>query len=121
MNVIDQAITALASEGRLTLQIPELAIGPYSVSEASNDWFVRASYGCPTVGRERGFLFLSRKGWAINKPKIKAAFESSKDQRGTWDEFEQFATDFHKSLDAARNKKIAALRKKISDLEQVVI
>jgi hypothetical protein len=97
MKLFRGAITALAAEGRITLQVPELIIGlvkPVDYEEYPDAWFERrSSRGVPA---KTGFLFLTRDGWAANREAIKAVFCASQ-QIYTWT---GFVTIVEKDLDA---------------------
>ena len=72
MKVIKGSLFQLPSSGRMTLQIPDIAIGSADTEyeEIPDDWVVRLRYNAPVVGKEVGFLFWSEKGYNINKEKI---------------------------------------------------
>jgi len=121
-------ITSLASEGYLTLQVPQYDIiikegrafaqsltNAEGVEEHPDHWFIWLKNHRPAVGRETGFLILTREGWEANKEKIKEAFQAS---RGTWQEFEQHAEDHLKEVEEKTKKHIRFLQKKIDDLNK---
>jgi len=125
-------ITSLASEGRLTLQVPQYDIiikegraffaqsltCAEGAKEHPDEWFVWLKNSRPAIGRESGFLFLTRKGWEANKEEIKKAFEASKTKRGTWKEFEDHAEYHLKEVEEKTQKHIRFLQKKIDVLNE---
>jgi len=127
VKVLKGSVTQLASEGRITLQVPEfeIAFDPSQASgfeELPDDWFIRARAGSGnswalSVGKERGFLVLSQKGWEANKAKIKEVFMKAEHKRGTWEEFEQEAADTFSGLEESRQRRIKALEDKIALLK----
>lgn len=85
MNVFTTWITDLRSEGRRTLQIPELAItfggpGPATVS-IPDEWTIRLQWdNTPAVGRMQGHLYISRIGYEANRRAIWKAYAKA----GRW-------------------------------------
>ena len=74
MKISKSAIYSLASEGIITLQIPTLYIGnlPNDIVDLPDNWFCKIKHPVrPCVGKEHGFLYLTRKGWAANKKILK--------------------------------------------------
>lgn len=96
MDILEDSITCLASEGRMTLQVPELFIGsaPKFIT-VPDDWFHYLDVGAkPVAGNESGFLYLTTIGYAANKDDIKAAYLKAVQAGGyrgklTWDEAAQ--------------------------------
>jgi hypothetical protein len=125
MLIFKNGITLLASEGRLTLQVPDMAYGCSSLEgeEVPNDWImqIRGGQHIPCVGKEQGFLFLTRKGWEANKDKIKAAFEASKDKRGTWQEFEAMAEKHFIQVQKKLNSLIQRLEAKVKEAKAIIV
>jgi hypothetical protein len=127
MKILKGAITSLASEGRITLQIPQfdLCFGNYTpeYEEVPDEWIItlRNSGSRPAVGRESGFWFLTRVGWEANKDAIKKAFESANFQRGTWKEFEEYAEEHFLEVGKALQKHVDYLQKKIDQLMETKI
>jgi len=124
-------ITSLASQGYLSLQVPQYdiiikeerafaqsLIDAEGAEEHPDDWFVWLKNHRPVVGRESGFLFLTKKGWKANKEKIKEAFQASKMKRGTWQEFEQHAEYHLTEVEEKTKKYINFLKKKIDTLNE---
>lgn len=124
MKIFEIAITALTSEGRITLQVPDFCIGtpiPKQI-EAPDDWFVRLNGYLPSP---RGCLFLSRKGWEANKEALWLAFAKSRFDPQTCRNpeivtREQFEVAIEKEFqlrEDAVQKKIKSLKKQLSKLE----
>ena len=82
---------------------------------------MRLRNDAPCVGKENGFLYLSRKGWAVNKERVKEAFSRTPYPRGTWEQFEKYAEDHFAKLEAGRQRRLRLLRTKADELEKVVI
>lgn len=122
MRISKSAIYCLASEGRITLQIPTLYIGklPNDVVDLPDNWFCQMRYPRrPCVGREQGFLYLTKKGWDANKKDIKKAFMASQYKRGTWQDFEDYVKQHF--VDCRKNIKtqIAYHQTKITQLNNI--
>lgn len=122
MYIFVDAITQLAGEGRLTLQVPEQDISfgyvmPTERTEVPDDWFETLRHGYkiknpPTefahpefstsmrrcFGKEQGFLHLTRKGFEANKEAIKEAWLNGGrygvPTNQPWEDFERYA-EFH--------------------------
>jgi len=126
MRLIKKAITRLASEGRVTLQIPEnLDYGKEVTEDMFSDfpdtWFTRLkSSKLPVIGKkEWGYLFLSESGWKINKKDIKKAFENAAFKRGTWGDFELHAEQHFLDVKIALDKRIDYFEKKVKEAQKV--
>lgn len=103
--VYEDCITHHASEGRLTLQVPNNCIGtPTSATvsvDSSHFVILKSEDGIPAVGRETGFLFFTEAGFEHYKSELEAVFDA--DIRGnTWAQFEEHAA----SVFAKRKKKL---------------
>jgi len=105
MEIIDKAYTTLLAEGRVTLQVPEFSLGPCSMSNVSDDYFVRAKIAGIggrriAVGREAdyGFLYFSRRGFEHYKPELRQVFNTRQTRNGTWQDVEDFADKFFADL-----------------------
>lgn len=124
MKIIKDSITALASEGRMTLQIPQYNFGANNTIEAEvpDEWFVtlrNASY--PAVGREQGFLFLTQAGWFANQDKLKEAFENAKFSRGnTWEDFEEYAIKHFQRIERNTVNRIRLFENKVKALKEIL-
>ena len=124
MKILKGAITSLASEGRITLQIPQYNIGapgspPSETEEVPDDWIVLLrSNNSPAVGKEYGFYFLTKAGWEANKDKIEDAFLASKWQRGTWTDFEVYVINHFQKVKEASRKRLAYLEMKVEQVKK---
>jgi len=136
MKISKGAITSLARQGYLTLQVPDLEIRigeeaklnpKWEIEELPDAWFCRTkcynAKGSRLVfGREQGFLYLTREGWEANREALKEAFQSSSNKRGDWPEFVEKAENFLRNLDsntaAYVQKKKANLKRQLFELEQ---
>ena len=85
MSNIDRLITHQASLGHISIQLPWCDINDFPTGWAVT---LRGSGSRLSLGKEGGFVFLTRVGWKANKSKIKAAFERSEKKERTWDQFE---------------------------------
>jgi len=108
MEIYEHTLISLASEGRITLQIPQYVAdlsaafgGPASpapkILTIPDDWIVTTNCGRsskrmkkigfsesmprPAIGKQSGFWHFSKKGWLANKDKLKKAFEASSARR----------------------------------------
>lgn len=130
MKILKDAITALASEGRCTLQVPDVVISldanpPLAQTEdVPDDWFVTLKYEgyklVPSVGNQGGFLFLSRKGYEANKAKLKKAFASKRNRGNVWALFEEQAEKHFAEVEANTVKKLKKLKAQVAELERFV-
>jgi hypothetical protein len=103
--------TTLAEEGRLTLQCPDLSLGPHQGQDYPDEWFIPVRY-CADIacGREEGFTYLSRIGYMQLYHDLKLAFGKRSCGRGTtWAEFEQHALDFLDEVERKGRKKFKKL------------
>jgi hypothetical protein len=114
MKLQEGSITVLASEGRLTLQVPEWSIGDDSeLVEYPDRWFVRLHGRRPCVGRESGYLFLSREGWKANREILKQAFSTVRGAE--WSDFEQHAEKHFQEVQATADKLVAKLTRQLDE------
>lgn len=132
MKIFKDSIIALASEGRLTLQIPE-----YSVDIVNNrivpitdddefeiipdDWVCKLrSNHLPVVGKQDGFLYLTKKGYEANKDKLKIAFENSNMRyggAGKWHLFEEHAQEHFDKVAKAQKRLLNELQNKLAQIQ----
>ncbi len=128
MKILKGAITSLAEEGRITLQIPQYDIwigkdleevGQSETEEVPDNWIVLLrSNRSPALGKERGYYFLTEAGWEANKDKIEDAFSKSKFKRGNWFDFEAYAINHFKKVKEASMKRLAYLEMKIEQVKK---
>ena len=117
MQLPKDAVTTLASQGYMTLQVPQMSISfsgaPAPVESVDDEHIIEVKgYGYShkqriVAGREYGFSYLSRKGFNHYFNDLKAVFRPS---RGTW---QDFVDNAHKTLDeieAETRKEIAKLQ-----------
>lgn len=128
MKILKGSIPQLASEGYLTLQIPafDIWIGESPVASSYEDvpdeWVtILRSNNQFCIGKETGFLFLTRKGWEANKEAIKEAFEKSKMKRGTWQEFEKHAEDHFADVLSSNTKRLKYLESRVAELKEKMV
>ena len=129
MIVMVGAITGLASEGYLTLQVQECCIGgtPNTLT-LPDSWFcyIRADKS-PCIGRQTGFLYLTEKGYLANKNHIKAAFlkalASGIARRGatSWQDFENHAAWHFSEVRSQLSKLVNKHTKTIAQLNSFTI
>ena len=129
MKILKDSIVTLASEGRLTLQVPEWDIVNGQCTRidteiAPDEWFCRLKYYKPVVGKQEGFLFLTEKGFEANKDKLKIAFENSNLRnggKGKWHLFEEHAKDHFAKVKKAQNKLINELQNKLAQAQSFIV
>ena len=91
------APTCLASEGRLTLQVPQMSLfgsaNDYTTFDEEHFIHVKCGSDKIAAGKEVPYaaLFFSRKGFQHYYNDLKAAFTTS---RGSWADFEKHAIDW---------------------------
>lgn len=119
MRVIKAAILAMAQQGYLSLQVPDCAIrfggGSTEYEELPDGWFCRISGRDPKVGRESGYLYLTRAGYIANKEALQAAFSTARGH--TWADFVEYAAKHFAEVEAAVARRIKTLEKKIEELK----
>jgi len=138
VKILKGAITSLASEGRITLQIPifdiviqednrPIAYGADQlnderVEEIPDEWIMqlRSGQSRPVIGKEQGYSFLTKEGWEANRQKIREAFLNAKHQRGTWADFEDHVDEHFKQVKAATLKKIKYEQSRLNQLKEVL-
>ena len=121
MKILKDSITSLASEGRMTLQIPQYDLGSSDAieEEVPDEWVVTLTqYSYPAVGKECGYLFLTRAGWLANQDKMKDAFEDAKFHRGnTWEDFEAHAKKHFQKVEDSTMRRIRLFEGKVKKLK----
>jgi hypothetical protein len=123
MKIPKESLFSLMQEGYITLQIPQFTIGnPGKIYDYPDEWFsIINSRQRPARGKETGFLYFSLKGWKANKDKIKKAFNSSSNPRGTWQEFEKYVNNHFNDLKTGIQKDIASHQKRLKELQALKI
>jgi len=125
MRIPTSSITTLAGEGRITLQVPACWIGTApELTDYPDEWFCQLRGArVPAVGRETGFLFLTRAGFEANKAAIRAAFEAANTRRSGegWAAFEAHAAQHFANIAAATAKEIAKHEMKLAGLRRFVV
>ncbi len=121
MKILKDSITSLASEGRMTLQIPQydFVYSDVIVEEVPDEWIVNLRDNLyPAVGKEQGYLFLTRAGWFANQDRIKDAFENAEFNRGnTWEDFEEYAKKHFQKVEHNTVRRIRLFERKIKELK----
>ena len=135
MKILKKSITSLASEGRITLQVPVYDVVVHEgraiaydatqlesekVIDAPDEWFVHLRHNSPAVGKESGFTFLSRAGWNANRKDIREAFLNSEFQRGTWADFEDYVDYHFAKVKKNGEKRIKLLQSKVKQLKEAM-
>jgi len=72
----------------------------------------------PTVGREEGFVYLTRKGWEFFRDDIEKAFRSAVRPRGTWADFEKYVADLFEGIEKGRQKFIKTMQAKLDEMKK---
>ena len=122
MKIIKGAILSGSKSGHigfLGLMVPDGAIGPVEYEECPDEWFCICSESGPVVGREQGFICLSRLGYSQNFDNLKSVFSNKRGN--TWEDFVREAELHFSNMEKKRTKKISQLLKKVEELEKVVI
>ena len=125
MRLPEGAITYLASEGRITLQVPPFVIGEISrMIDYPDEWFhyvkmIRENCYRPVFGREQGYLHLTRAGWEANREALREAFESSPSTK-TWQDFERYVETYFYNMGQAIQAEIQKAQQRINELQNLV-
>jgi len=126
MKIYEGFIGALRNEGRQTLQVPDIVISfagsKEKVVEVPDNWFIRVYGEFPSVGREEGFLYLSKIGFENNKNKLKKEYFSGFSRRNgrkpveqDWKDFEDYAENFFVELKKNLDFKIFKSKNKLRE------
>ena len=130
MLVFKDWLESLVSNRHYSLQIgelevkvtPESAIGftasqspEDKVVECPDEWFVRLRYDHPVVGRQQGYLHISRKGWKANQEQIKKLSEAKGQD---WEEYQKWAEEHFERVEKATKKAIEQAKKNLAQLEK---
>ena len=125
MRLPQSSLTYHAEAGRKTLQIPDYEIGEPQEPrvEMPDEWFCRLRNRIPAVGRQTGFLWLTRAGYAANRELLLSAYENSTTGRGDGrrETFEQAALAHFADTELRRDRAIGNLRRQLEQLEQTVV
>lgn len=131
MKILKGAITSLAEEGRISLQIPQYDIwigknldevGQSETEEVPDNWIVSLRTNkSPALGKEHGYYHLTEEGWKANKDKIEEAYLKAKFKRGNWFDFEAYAINHFKKVKEASLKRLAYLEMKIEQVKKCLI
>jgi hypothetical protein len=122
MRIIQGSIIDHPSTGRMTLQIPSIAIfigaeSSAQYEEVPDEWICELRQEVPVTGKEQGYLFLTRTGWDANREQIRQAFEASGSQ-ATWEQFEQFARRHFTEVERKTQRKLQQLQNKVDQLRR---
>lgn len=127
-------ITCLASEGRLTLQVPDVMltisgmpddpvveeVEPMEVVQDDHFIYLKGGNHKVCVGRESGYLFFTEAGFNHYREELKAAFNSYQQRGHTWEEFEAYAAkEFEKRKQAAA-KQLATAEERLAELKSLI-
>lgn len=128
MKILKGAITSLARQGYITLQIPVFDVWINQAPQQSetedipDEWVITLKGGQrrPVIGKEKGFLFLSKIGWDANWKKIREAFLHCESPRGTWADFEDHVEEHFQEVIKSTQKKIIYQEKRVEELKEVL-
>lgn len=129
MQIIKDAITTLAGEGYMTLQVPVYDLGaPPQTINVPDSWlcYIKSNNSL-CIGKQRGFLYLTEEGFKANYRDIKKAFEGAiangMDRTGGvgWPAFEQYVRDHFADVKARRATLIAKKQKEIAELQALTV
>ena len=130
MRIFKDSITRLASLGYVTLQVPDTAFGSPSIEmeDVPDEWLcVLTGAGRHRVGKELGFLYLTKAGWDANKEKIKEKFlkaiETGLDRTESlgWVAFERHVVEHFESLEKRNKKFKTQLEEKLEEMKRIKI
>lgn len=134
MNInLSTVITLAGREGRNTLQVPEAEVifqqgRPVMIPSQNqrenypDDYFMdfNSDANRPCIGKEQGFLFLTRKGYAFFREEIKKARVNSI-RHTDIESLDQHAEEFFNSIERSINKHRVNLQKKLDQLNNIGI
>lgn len=112
-----------------TLQVPQYGyqhtpadVGPGTFTqiqmvEIPDDWVIMLRGNRPCVGKETGYLYLTKKGYAANIPQIRQIWEAA---GGQWSEFEKMAESHFKAVEKATMRLINELKKRVEQAEALL-
>ena len=128
MKILKNAIISLASQGYITLQIPVYDVWinqdpqQSETEDIPDDWVITLKGGQsrPVIGKEKGYLFLSKIGWDANRKKIRQAYLDSGSPRGTWADFEDHVELHFEEVVKSTKRKIIYEEKRVQDLKEVL-
>lgn len=128
MKILKGSITSLASQGYITLQIPVYDVWidkepkQSKTEDIPDDWVITLKGGQrrPVIGKEKGFLFLSKIGWDANWKKIRQTYLDSGSPRGTWADFEEHVEEHFQEVIKSTKKKIIYEEKRVEELKEVL-
>jgi len=119
--IYEDSLVFLAKRGHLSLQIgvPVISRTPVAgCQEIPDEWICELHNNHPVTGREKGFFFFTRAGYAANKEKLKIAFEESgKD----FSAFEAYAEMHFKAIEKSVKKYIKMLKSKLKQAEEFIV
>lgn len=122
MRLSKDAILSSAKQGYLSLQVPDIYIGfDTDLADFPDDWFCylkEAFSGRPAIGKEEGFLYLSRKGYEVNREAMKESF--SLERGHDWVAFEAYVAEHFAKIERFVEKRKKTLAKQIAELEAFV-
>lgn len=139
MNIPISNILMQASEGRLTLQVPTLNLDVYgsdmqevtllNAVNLPDEWFCYLKYDAtPCIGKQSGFLYLTRKGYMANYDDLKLAFQSSiangcsdRTNGVGWPAFEQHAKEHFVRVSARLKFLISKKQREMRNLRSFTI
>ncbi len=125
MQILKANLLSLQSEGRITLQVPDLYIAftqpsPSDFINVPDDWLHYINHrNEPAVGKRLGFLYFTSVGYDHYKTQIKQAFLNSQCCRGTWQEFEQYAQEHFQNVAAKKHAAIIEASYKLNAAKQL--
>lgn len=134
MKLPKNAILKLAGEGKITLEVAEKVSDSEEFEDDEeifedfpNEWFVRLrpSLDMPSIRKQSGKLFLTKRGFLENYDDLKMVFEVAVKfggaEESTWEEFEEYAQKHFKKLEDNMEKRIKLLQDEVDELKKVAI
>lgn len=130
-------LETLRERGYISLQIPEYDIDtrtgvsmsidnakPEDVVDMPDDWFMYVNGELPVIGKQTGFLHLTRKGYEANKDRLKEALKHAikigydrTDGKG-WIVFEKHAEKHFADMHKAVGRKRMYFKKMLAELDK---
>jgi len=152
MQISREALFSLMTTGYVTLQVPQFNISfgrnggvledgqiprsPEDTMDIPNDYLYELKHcgmkSRPTIGKESGFTYITRKGYEALKPQIKEAFlsafhagrarvpETVETEEEAWSVFEQYAETHFSEVEECIAKQLKQYQAKVSELISLV-
>ena len=134
MKIWKGSLLTLASQGHVTLQVPDCIImvangvsAPEEIETIPDNWLCRLKSRRPAFKREAGCIYFTRAGYLANRGALRKAFEEAvangRDRTGGrgFAAFEEHAEMHFKSVDKALERAKDDLQNKLDYLDEFVV